>query len=144
YFMLAYRFDNRFVLSLALSTLAGWFGLRLTHFGWLLESLRVPAVAYAALITTAGTALHRARVKPHFLETYLHVAANAALAALLTGVFDRDASMLYALGLGTIAAAAIALGVRFRKFAFVLYGIAYSYIGLSYLLQRHVTMSYRT
>ena len=28
YFSLAYRFDNRFVLSLALSTLAGWFGLR--------------------------------------------------------------------------------------------------------------------
>src|SRR6476661_612611 len=32
FFLLAYRFDNRLVLSLALSTLAGWFGLRLTHF----------------------------------------------------------------------------------------------------------------
>ncbi|HYP06086.1 MAG TPA: DUF2157 domain-containing protein, partial [Bryobacteraceae bacterium] len=28
YFFLAYRFDNRFVLSLALSSLAGWFGLK--------------------------------------------------------------------------------------------------------------------
>jgi hypothetical protein len=27
FFFLAYRFDNRFVLSLALSSLAGWFGL---------------------------------------------------------------------------------------------------------------------
>ncbi len=26
FFFLAYRFDNRFVLSLALSSLAGWFG----------------------------------------------------------------------------------------------------------------------
>ena len=32
FFLLAYRFDNRFVLSLALSTLAGWFGVRLSHF----------------------------------------------------------------------------------------------------------------
>ena len=88
--------------------------------------------------------LHRARVKPHFLETYLHVAANAALVALMTGVFDRDASVPYALGLGAVAAAAIGLGLKFRGFAFVLYGIAYSYIGFSYLLQRHVTMTLQT
>jgi hypothetical protein len=30
-FFLAYRFDNRFVLSLALSSLAGWFGLTISH-----------------------------------------------------------------------------------------------------------------
>src|ERR1051326_4334632 len=31
FFFLAYRFDNRFVLSLALSALAGWFGLTIAH-----------------------------------------------------------------------------------------------------------------
>src|SRR5947209_18049133 len=31
FFFLAYRFDNRFVLSLALSSLAGWFGLTVSH-----------------------------------------------------------------------------------------------------------------
>ena len=31
FFVLAYRFDNRFVLSLALSSLAGWFGLTVSH-----------------------------------------------------------------------------------------------------------------
>src|SRR5580698_10079931 len=31
FFFLAYRFDNRFVLSLGLSSLAGWFGLRVSH-----------------------------------------------------------------------------------------------------------------
>ena len=30
FFFLAYRFDNRFVLSLALSSLAGWFGLTIS------------------------------------------------------------------------------------------------------------------
>src|SRR5579883_1379119 len=29
YFVFAYRFDNRFVLSLGLSTLAGWFGVKI-------------------------------------------------------------------------------------------------------------------
>src|SRR6202045_102444 len=31
FFFLAYRFDNRFVLSLGLSALAGWFGLTISH-----------------------------------------------------------------------------------------------------------------
>src|SRR5580704_17113019 len=31
YFFLAYRFDNRLVLSLALSSLAGWFGLNISR-----------------------------------------------------------------------------------------------------------------
>jgi hypothetical protein len=31
FFFLAYRFDNRFVLSLALASLAGWFGLSISH-----------------------------------------------------------------------------------------------------------------
>ncbi|MFZ0792292.1 MAG: DUF2157 domain-containing protein, partial [Candidatus Korobacteraceae bacterium] len=31
FFFLAYRFDNRFVMSLALSSLAGWFGLTISH-----------------------------------------------------------------------------------------------------------------
>jgi len=31
FFFLAYGFDNRFVLSLGLSSLAGWFGLTISH-----------------------------------------------------------------------------------------------------------------
>src|SRR5262249_11469573 len=41
FFALAYRFDNRFVLSLALSSLGAWFGVRLSRSGLgLTHSLR--------------------------------------------------------------------------------------------------------
>src|SRR4029079_12464458 len=44
FFAAAYRFDNRFVLSLALSTLGAWFGFKLTRFGFQsAERLRVSA-----------------------------------------------------------------------------------------------------
>src|SRR5262245_55002699 len=33
FFIFAYRFDNRFVLSLALSSLAGWFGVKMSRTG---------------------------------------------------------------------------------------------------------------
>jgi hypothetical protein len=139
FFLLAYRFDNRFVLSLALSTLAGWFGLRLSHFPDLGNaSLRVSALIYGGLAAAAGAVLFRAGIKKHFLETYLHVAANVWFVALVSAAFASSANDLYLLALLGLAALAVAGGIRFRRFAFVAYGIVYGYVGLSARLLRGV------
>src|SRR5207249_5849638 len=99
FFGLAYRFDNRLVLSLALSSLAGWFGVRLSQsplrYG---DSLRPYAIAYGAVVAGMGGLLHRAGrggIKKHFTETYLHIAANVTFIALVSGVHDQNASWLY-------------------------------------------------
>ncbi|HEX9368456.1 MAG TPA: DUF2157 domain-containing protein [Vicinamibacterales bacterium] len=138
FFVLAYRFDNRFVLSLALSTLAGWFSLRLTHFpdvGG--PSVRTSGLVYGGLVAVAGTGLYKAGVKKHFLETYLHVAGNVLFIALLSGVASDEYGP-YLLGLLGLSVTAIALGVRFKRFAFVVYGIGYGYIGVSIRLLREI------
>jgi hypothetical protein len=123
FFVLAYRFDNRFVLSLALSTLAGWFGVWLSHFPMLGESsLRAYALAYGAIVAMAGIGLHRVGIKRHFLEAYLHVAANVLFIALLSAAVERNLEWLYLLGLLGLAGIAIVEGVRFKRFAFVVYG----------------------
>jgi hypothetical protein len=137
YFALAYRFDNRFVLSLALSTLAGWFGLRFgAHLSLLGPvfgpgSLRPYALAYGSLVAIAGAGLHRVGIKKHFLEAYLHIAANVLFIALLSGVFDRGHEWLYLAGLLGLAGVAIAQGVQHKRFAFVVYGVVYGYVGIS-------------
>jgi len=139
FFALAYRFDNRFVLSLALSTLAGWFSLRLSNFPDLGgASLRVSALVYGSLVVLAGTALYRAGIKKHFLEAYLHVAANVLFMSLLSALFNRDAHVLYLPGLLGLAGIGIALGVRFRRFAFVVYGVVYGYVGISARVMREI------
>jgi len=132
FFVLAYRFDNRLVLSLALSTLAGWFSLRLSGFPDIGgPSVRTTGLVYGCLVAAAGTGLYKAGIKKHFLETYLHLAANVLFIALLSELVDRDANGLYLLGLLGLAGLAIALGVRFKRFAFVVYGVVYLYIGIS-------------
>jgi hypothetical protein len=132
FFALAYRFDNRLVLSLALSSLAAWFGVRLSQsplrYG---ESLRPYAIAYGAIVAGMGGLLHMAGVKKHFTETYLHIAANVTFVALVSGVLDESASWLYLVALLGFAAAGILHGVWFRRFAFLAYGIIYGYIGIS-------------
>jgi hypothetical protein len=140
FFALAYRFDNRFVLSLALSSLAGWFGVRLGGFSLLSAgALRAYALTYGALVAGAGAGLHRAGVKPHFLETYLHLAVNVLFLALLSGIGASGAAgTMYLLAVLGLSAAAIVQGVRFNRFAFVVYGVLYGYAGLSGRLLREV------
>jgi hypothetical protein len=139
FFVLAYRFDNQFVLSLALSTLAGWFGLRLSSFPMLGgRSLRTYALVYGSLVAMAGTGLHRVGVKKHFLEAYLHIAANVLFVALLSAVVDRDREWLFLLGVLGLAGIAIVEGVRFKRFVFVVYGVVYGYIGISARLMREI------
>ncbi len=132
YFALAYRFDNRFVLSLALSTLGGWFGVRFTTLGFhIAGSLRGDALAYATVTAAVGWSLYQLAIKPHFLETYLHVAVNAALGALLSGVFDSDYRSLWLVALLVASGVTIHRGVQARRFVFVVYGVIYGYVGLS-------------
>jgi hypothetical protein len=131
FFALAYRFDNRLVLSLALSSLGAWCGVRVSHFGQHLGgSLRMYALAYGTIVAVAGTMLHSAAIKKHFLEAYLHIAANVLFFALLSGVATDD-WLFYLLALLGLAGLAIVEGVRFKRFVFVVYGVVFGYVGIS-------------
>ena len=135
FFFLAYRFDNRFVLSLALSSLAGWFGLTISHRTSHQDAAyRQYALLYCLLIAVAGAALQRLQLKPHFLNTYLNIAANVLFWAILSGVFDSDDRGLWFAGLVVACAASLMWGVARRQFAFVAYAAVYGYVGVSYML----------
>src|SRR6202171_1143996 len=91
FFFLAYRFDNRFVLSLALSSLAGWFGLTISHWQAHQDApYRQYALLYSLLVGGGGALLQRRGLKPHFFGTYLNIAANVLFWAVLSGVFNRQ------------------------------------------------------
>lgn len=132
---LAYRFDNRFVLSLALSSLAGWLGIRISGLEVLAaDPLRAAALVYGAFVAGIGTWLHRQGIKAHFLDAYLHLAGNVVLAALASGIGEPGVGLAYLGALLALCAAAVALGIRYRRFAFVTYGILYGYGALSFRL----------
>jgi hypothetical protein len=140
YFALAYRFDNRLVLSLALATLGGWFGVRVVYFGLFVGDIRGCALAYGGIVALAGLSIHRLGIKKHFLETYLHVATNVVLWALVSGVVAGDLTRAWLWVLGLLGAGGVVIvgGVRFRRFSFVVYGVVYGYLGLSDQLLRAI------
>jgi hypothetical protein len=139
FFFLAYRLDNRFVLSLALSSLAGWFGVTLSHWASLsAASYRPYALLYCLLIAGGGALLRHRRLKAHFFDTYLNLATNIFFWAVLSGVIGRQSNSLWAVVLLVACGAALACGVTQRRFAFVAYAAVYGYAGVSWLLLRNV------
>jgi hypothetical protein len=139
FFFLAYRFDNRFVLSLALSSLAGWFGLTISHWSSPQDATyREYALLYCLLVSVAGALLHLRGLKPHFLGTYLNVVANILFVALLSGVFEREDYGLWFLALLVACGSSLAWGLVRRQFAFVAYAAVYGYVGVSSLFLRGV------
>jgi hypothetical protein len=139
FFFLAYRFDNRFVLSLALSSLGGWFGLTISR--WPAhqdEAYRQSAIAYSLIVGAAGNLLQRSGIKAHFCGTYLNIAANVVFWAVLSGVFSRERYGLWLLALVLLCGASLAWGIPRREFSFVAYSAVYGYVGLSSVLVRNM------
>jgi len=137
FFFLAYRFDNRFVLSLALSSLAGWFGLTISHWPSHQDApYREYAILYSLMVGGVGAALQRRGLKPHFLGTYLNIAANVLFWALLSAVFNREGYLVWLLCLLAACGASLAWGLKRREFSFVAYAAVYGYVGVSAVLIR--------
>jgi hypothetical protein len=139
FFFLAYRFDNRFVLSLALSSLAGWFGLTISHWpSHQDEAYRKYALLYCLLVGVGGAFFQRRRLKPHFFGTYLNIVANVLFWAVLSGLFNREGGP-WLLALLIACSASLTWGLKRRQFAFVAYAAVYGYVGVSSRLIRDVT-----
>jgi len=145
FFFLAYRFDNRFVLSLALSALAGWFGLTISHWPSHQDAAyRQYAILYSLMVGGVGAALQRRGLKPHFFGTYLNIAANVLFWALLSAVFNREGYLVWLLCLLAACGASLAWGLKRRQFSFVAYAAVYGYVGVSAVLIRDRRCGSRT
>ena len=139
FFFLAYRFDNRFVLSLALSSLAGWFGLKVSNWSATPDAAyRECALLYCLLVGVSGVLLQRRGLKPQFFGTYLNVVANVLFWAVLSGVFERLGYGVWFLALLIACGASLVWGLTRRQFAFVAYAAVYGYVGVSSLFLRGV------
>jgi hypothetical protein len=138
FFFLTYRFDNRFVLSLALSSLAGWFGLTISHWPSHQDAAyRQYAVLYGLIVAGGGALLCRRGLKPHFLGTYLNIATNVLFWAVLSGVFDRDYG-IWIPALLAVCGSSLAWGLARRQFVFVAYAAVYGYVGVSSIIIRNI------
>ena len=138
---LAYRFDHRGVLGMALTALISWIGLTVRPLDFFFKTNffdeRVVFSTLALALVLIGTALllERQRIKPHFTYTYLTIAGNLLLIALLAGLFNFDEwRVWFAIGLVVACVGFDRYARREKSFLFLLMSALYGYIGLTYLL----------
>jgi len=131
---LAYRFDNRLVLSFALATLAAWFGFKLSfehRAFW--DYHRLYAIVYGLVVLASGILLQRLNIKRHFLDVYLNFTLHFLFIALVSGVFAYGFLSLYFAALAFLGAGVVFYALRKRKFLYFLYAVLYGYVAASYL-----------
>jgi hypothetical protein len=136
FLFLAYRFDNRLVLSMALSTLAAWFGFTLSSHRMFSfdEYYRFYAIAYALIALSAGILSYRLALKKHFLGIYLNFASHFFCIALISGIVDYKLYSLYFPILILGCAVLVFYAVKVRKFLYMLYAVIYGYVGISVVI----------
>jgi len=139
YLLCAHYFDNRLVLSLALSTLGAWFGVQTSYLtgGMWEASLRGNGLIFGILVIAAGATQVRLEWKRHFLPIHLHLGVNVLLAALVAGVDSRTQGLFYLAGLILTGAGSIFYAQRLRLFAFLLYAVLYGYLGVTIFVLKH-------
>lgn len=145
FFILAYRFDHRGVLAMAITALASWVGVSVaplsafTENGFLDSNLSGAAVGLGLLLTAVGLEAEINRHKPHFAFTYISLGANLALLAATAVLFTYyphsfPLQELMALLILVLSGGLVWYARRSKSYLFLLMGVLYSYITVTYLL----------
>ena len=136
FFALAYRYDHRGVLSMAITALAAWVGVSVAPLAmfqnpdYLQAVLSRPALGLGVALVAAGLASERWRLKAHFAYTYLLLGSNLALLAATSLFFERT-------GLAAVSCWLLVLGIcaglvwyarRTQSYLFLLLAVAYGYV----------------
>ena len=141
FLLLAYRFDHRGVLGMAMTALIAWVGISVRPLDLFFktnffdQSIVFSAIVLSIVLIGSALLLERRPIKPHFTETYLTIAGNLLLVALLGGLFNFEGLRLwFTLGLAGACIAFDQLARHRKLFLFLLMSTVYGYIGATYLV----------
>jgi Predicted membrane protein (DUF2157) len=147
-FALAYRFDSRSVLSLALTSFAAWRGVSVSltaavGSGGSAPAIRLNAMACGSLFLAGAAASVRLRRKAHFEGVYTTLGLLLVLGALVSGAWmaserwlpglgrrPERAWMAWDLALLAVSAAVILLSYRRRRPLDFTLGVLAGYLGM--------------
>jgi hypothetical protein len=122
YFLLAYRFDSRAVLSLALTAFAAWRGVSVgmpfqARGESFVHEMRVNALVCGALFLAAGVFSARSRLKLHFENVYVTAGLLLSFGGVLSGALEGSSSswLLWEMALAVLGAAVLAIAWGLRR-----------------------------
>lgn len=140
FFFMAYRFDHTGVLSLAITALASFWGLRVSPQQWssgeLIShaNLKVAALIFGMTASLIAVILDKKKIKTHFTFTYLNFCCLIFFTGAIAGVFSSSENNLFILATYLGCAGAVYLAFLKKSFLFLLYAFVMGYIVTTYLM----------
>jgi len=139
YLAVAYRWDSRTVLALALSTLAAWRGISISLLpggSWTDDApLRANAIVLGTLYVGAAAFSVRRRLKAHFEDVFANAGLLLILGALVSGALAKEvARPAWLLALLIVAGLVMWLSLRLGRSLHFAEAVVGAYIGLVRLL----------
>lgn len=142
FFPLAYYFDHRGVLSLAITGLASWLGLTVSPVKFLNQGiyseygLIMSGLGLGTILVLSGAVLDRREIKRHFTFTYYHFGAHLLFLSCLAGLILQHAEWVYFPLLSVLVTVGIWYAKREQSFLMLLLAIGYGYVGLTYMVSK--------
>jgi hypothetical protein len=141
----AYVFGSRLVLSVALTSLAGWFGIErgprnVAPWEFATPELGLRALICAAVIL-AWRAIDRSSQRARFRPVFEHFAANLAFWGVLGWCANERLRAVGVLALLVLAAIAIHKALRSGAESFAVYGVGYGAVGISLVVAEITDLS---
>ncbi|GLU52439.1 DUF2157 domain-containing protein [Dyadobacter frigoris] len=138
FFFLAYRFDNKAVLSMGITGLASWLGLTISPLSVLEKNdFTAPGIIITGIVL--GIALvviswlsEKNDIKSHFGFTYMLLGGNLAAISGLAGLFNNDPKIIYFLITAALCTFLIQNARKTQSLIFLLMGVIYGYIAVTY------------
>lgn len=126
----AYALDSRLVLSVSLTSLVAWFGV---EEGGGLARTGMRELICAATIYAWREAHRRLGAVQQFQETFEHFAANLAFWGAIALCLGSEGRIAGVVCLAALAFVTIRNGLQSGREIFVIYGVAYTAVGLACL-----------
>lgn len=134
--VIAFRYDSRAVLSLALASFAAWRGVALSFPGGVLfgrheGEIRVNALVVGVCFLAAGILFERAGRKAHFEPACGNLGLLLLLGAAVAGAYGGygHLDMIWFTSLAVISTATITLAYRARRSDYFAQGVIAAYLG---------------
>ncbi|MFC0181385.1 Predicted membrane protein [Pseudarcicella hirudinis] len=141
---LAYYFDHKGVLSMAITAFASYLGLKIAPLN-LIQSgqfssrnIAITAILFGLTLILLGILSEKKDFKKHFSFTYLTLGGNLAFGALLYQLFSADLKLLYFIFISGMSYGFIWYARKNLSYLFLLMGVIYGYIGFTYSLFYYV------
>lgn len=139
YFSIAYLFDHRGVLSMAITSLSAFVGITVKPLDFFGSNFASQEMVISGLFLGLSFCLLsyisiKYNIKNHFYFTYLNFGAQLVFISLLTGLFTFDTKFVLFILLLIASVGAYKYAVTQKSYYFLLMGVVYAYVGLTYYI----------